>query len=71
MKRGIRIMPRISVVIPVFNSKKYLKETIESVLAQTFQDWELLVINEFGSDDGSAEIIAEYSQKDSRIYLNH
>lgn len=69
MKRGIRIMPRISVVIPVFNSKKYLKETIESVLAQTFQDWELLVINEFGSDDGSAEIIAEYSQKDSRIYL--
>lgn len=69
MKRGIRIMPRISVVIPVFNSKKYLKETIESVLAQTFQDWELLVVNEFGSDDGSAEIISEYSQKDSRIYL--
>lgn len=62
-------MARVSVVIPIYNSKKYLRDAIDSVLAQTYPDWELLAVNEFGSDDGSAEIIEEYSKKDSRIHL--
>ncbi|NBH34035.1 glycosyltransferase family 2 protein [Clostridiaceae bacterium] len=62
-------MPRISVVMPIYNSRKHLRAAVDSVLAQTFQDWELLAINEFGSLDGSAEIIMEYSQKDPRIHF--
>ncbi len=62
-------MPKVSVVMPVYNSAKYLSDAIDSVLAQTFTDWEMLIINEFGSNDGSAEIVSEYSQKDKRIKL--
>nr|BAP91646.1 glycosyl transferase family 2 [Phormidium sp. KS] len=57
-------MPIISVVIPVYNSEKTLKETIESVLNQTFQDFELIIIND-GSTDKSLEIISRI--KDERL----
>jgi len=60
---------KVSVVLPVFNGTRYLSEAIESVLAQDFTDWELLIINDFGSDDGSAEIARQYEAKDSRIKL--
>lgn len=56
--------PKISVIIPVYNHEKFLKETIESVLNQTFEDFELL-INDDCSTDGSAEIIKSFS--DERI----
>lgn len=62
-------MIKISVVIPIYNSKKYLRESIDSVIAQTYQHWELLAINEFGSNDGSSDIVKEYSQVDPRIKL--
>lgn len=62
-------MARVSVVIPIYNSRSYLKDAIDSIRRQTYSDWELLAINEYGSDDGSAKIIEEYSQKDSRICL--
>lgn len=62
-------MIKISVVIPIYNSREYLRESIESVIAQTYQYWELLAINEFGSDDGSSDIIEEYSRLDLRIKL--
>lgn len=61
--------PQISVIMPIYNSAKHLREAIDSVAAQTFTDWELLAINEFGSNDGSAEIILEYQQNDPRIKL--
>ena len=60
-------MPKVSVVMPVYNGAKHIKEAIDSVLAQTFADWDFWVINEYGSDDGSAEIVAEYAHKDSRF----
>lgn len=64
-------MPIISVIIPVFNGEKTIKETIESVLDQTFTDWELLVIND-GSQDATLQIISTF--QDSRLkvfsYLN-
>lgn len=60
------MLNRISIITPCCNAQKYLTQTIESVLAQTWQNWELLIVDDC-STDGSAAIIKEYSEKDSRI----
>ncbi len=57
----------VSVVTPCFNAERYIGETIESVTAQTYINWELLIIDD-GSSDKSAEIITEYIKKDPRIH---
>lgn len=62
-------MPKISVVMPVYNGAKHIREAIESVLAQTFTDWDCWIINEYGSDDGSAKIVQDYASSDSRFHL--
>lgn len=62
-------MPNISVIMPVYNSEKYLAKAIESVIAQTYDNWELLIINEYGSDDKSVDIVNEYANHDTRIRL--
>ena len=62
-------MPEVTVLLPVYNSRKHLREAIESVIHQTFTDWEMLIINEYGSDDGSLEIIKEYLDTDNRVCL--
>ena len=59
-------MVKISVIIPVYNAEKYLAECLDSVLTQTFEDWEALCIND-GSSDKSAQILSVYAQKDNRI----
>ena len=59
-------MPKISVIIPCYNCEKYVAKCLDSVLAQTFQDWEAIVVND-GSTDGSVEILNRYAAKDSRI----
>lgn len=56
----------ISVIIPVYNSAKYLRQCINSILAQTFQDFELLLLDD-GSTDASLEICKDYEKKDIRI----
>jgi glycosyltransferase involved in cell wall biosynthesis len=61
-------MPKISVILPVYNGEKYLKEAIESVLGQTYADFECLVIDD-GSTDVSADIIKCYS--DPRLIYIH
>jgi glycosyltransferase involved in cell wall biosynthesis len=58
--------PVVSIIVPIYNRKDLLSETADSVLAQTFTNWELILIDD-GSDDGSADIAAQYSVKDSRI----
>ncbi len=58
--------PLISVIMPVYNAEKYVGEAIESILNQTFTDFEFLIFND-GSKDTSAEIVQSYAQKDSRI----
>lgn len=63
-------MPAVSVVIPVYNSAKYLRECIDSVIAQTFTDWEIVAVDD-GSPDESPAILDEYAQKDSRIKVIH
>lgn len=55
-----------SLIIPVFNVEKYLGDCLDSVLDQSFQDWEAICVND-GSTDGSSSILAEYAAKDARI----
>lgn len=57
----------ISIVLPIYNGEKYMRQSIDSVLAQTYQNWELLIIDD-GSTDRTAEIASEYLNKDSRIH---
>lgn len=61
-------MPKISVLIPVYNVEKYLRECLESLVNQTFKDIEFICIND-GSTDSSLKILEEYAQKDSRIKI--
>ena len=58
--------PKVSVVMTVYNGEKVLAETIESILGQTFQDFEFIVIDD-GSNDGTPRILASYQQSDGRI----
>ena len=58
--------PKISVVVPAFNAEGFIGETIESVLAQSFEDWELIVVDD-GSEDRTAEIVAAYSAPRIRL----
>jgi glycosyltransferase involved in cell wall biosynthesis len=62
-------MPKVSVILPVYNAEKYLKEAIDSVLLQTFSDFELLVVND-GSTDGSEHIIRGYNDERIRYIRN-
>ena len=58
----------VSIIVPVYNVRKYIAETIKSVLAQTYTNWELLLI-ENASTDGTKEFVAEYlkDNPDDRI----
>ena len=60
----------IDVIIPVYNCEKHIKESIESVLNQTYDDWNLILVND-GSTDTSGNICDEYAKKDSRIAVIH
>ena len=60
-------MPKISIVMPVFNGEQYIREAIDSIINQTFTDWEFLIINEFGSNKVVTDILKEYAAQDSRI----
>ena len=61
-------MPSVSVLLPVYNGGRYVKQAIASVLNQTFDDFELIVIND-GSTDNSGEILREFAANDSRVIL--
>lgn len=63
-------MPKISVVVPVYNVEDYLHRCIDSIIEQTFTDFELLLIND-GSTDNSGAICDEYAAKDNRIRVFH
>lgn len=63
-------MPIISIIIPVFNTEKWLRRCLDSVLVQSFQDYEVILVDD-GSTDGSATILDEYAEKDSRFVVFH
>lgn len=60
--------PLVSVIMPVYNCDRFLAEAIESVISQSYQNWELLIVDD-GSKDKSVSIIESYVKKDSRIRL--
>lgn len=59
-------MPKVSIILPSYNGSKYIKRAIESVLAQSFRDFELIIIDD-GSADSTPEIAADFCRRDSRI----
>ena len=63
-------MPELSIIVPIYNVEAYLPRCIDSVLAQTFTDFELILIDD-GSPDRCGEIMEEYAAKDSRIVTIH
>jgi len=60
--------PLVSVVIPTYNQAGYLREALDSLLKQTYQHWEAVVMND-GSTDATQEVMAEYAEKDGRIRI--
>lgn len=60
----------ISIIVPVYNAESYLERCIKSVIAQTWKNWELILIDD-GSIDGSGEICNEFAKKDKRIKVIH
>lgn len=61
-------MTKVSVIVPVYNQEKYIKRCLDSLVNQTLQDIEIICVND-GSTDSSANILAEYSEKDSRVKI--
>jgi glycosyltransferase involved in cell wall biosynthesis len=62
--------PEVSVVMAVYNERPFLKEAVQSILAQTFEDFEFIIIND-GSTDGSQETLGRFAECDERIRLVH
>ncbi len=63
-------MPKVSIIIPVYRAELYLSKCVDSIISQTFLDWELLLVED-GSPDRSGEICDEYARRDSRIRVFH
>jgi glycosyltransferase involved in cell wall biosynthesis len=64
------INPIVSIIVPVFNAQKYLNQCIQSVINQSFTNWELILVND-GSSDNSGDICNHYSAVDARIKVIH
>jgi glycosyltransferase involved in cell wall biosynthesis len=62
--------PQISIIVPVYNAENYLNRCVDSILTQTFTDFEIILVND-GSSDNSGAICDEYALKDNRIKVIH
>jgi len=62
-------MPKVTIILPVRNSALHLIEALDSIKSQSFQDWDLLAIHEFDSNDGSLELLETYRKKEKRIQI--
>lgn len=62
--------PKITVIVPIYNSERYLSRCIESVLSQSYDDWQMILVDD-GSTDNSLDICQTYAQQDSRIIVIH
>jgi glycosyltransferase involved in cell wall biosynthesis len=69
-KKEVAVKPFVSVVTPVYNGGKFLRECIESVLAQDYKNWEYVLVNNH-STDNSLEIMREYASRDDRIRIHN
>lgn len=62
--------PLVSIIIPTYNRADLIGETLDSILAQTYQNWECIVVDD-GSTDNTSEVLANYTKKDDRISYHH
>lgn len=60
--------PKISIIVPIYNAEKYIERCLKSIYAQTFQDYEIILVND-GSKDRSSEICHAFQEKDARIHV--
>ncbi len=70
MENTSNMNPKISIIVPVYNVEQYLPRCLDSILAQTFTDFEVLLVDD-GSKDKSGAICDEYAAKDQRIRVFH
>lgn len=63
-------MSRVSIILPTYNGERYLKQSVDSIINQTFTDWELIIVNDC-SKDRTANIVDDYVEKDERIKVIH
>ena len=63
-------MPVVSIIVPIYNCEKYLRQCLDSILAQSINDYEVILIND-GSKDNSGEICDEYAKLDNRFKAIH
>jgi len=69
-KKEVSCVPEISVIVPIYNTEKYLARCIDSILLQTYTDFELILVDD-GSTDQSGMICEDYARKDSRVRVFH
>jgi len=62
------VNPKISVILPVYNGERYLRECLDSIIIQTLDDFELICVND-GSTDGTRDILSDYRKRDPRIRI--
>lgn len=60
--------PLVTIIVPIYNAEKYLKECVESILCQTYKELQIILVND-GSTDNSLDICSDFSKRDSRIEL--
>ena len=63
-------MPKLSIIVPVYKVEQYIYKCVDSILNQTFTDFELILVDD-GSPDNCGKICDEYAQKDERIRVIH
>ncbi len=61
-------MPKVSIIIPIYNTEKYLAQCLDSITSQTFEDFEYICVND-GSTDNSLKILEQYANKDNRLKI--
>ena len=70
MSENLSVTPTFTIIVPTYNQEKYLGAALESVLSQSYTDWEAVVVND-GSTDGTTAILEDYSARDPRIRVFH
>lgn len=69
-RKSYRKKPKVSIVVPIYNVERYLRECVDSILKQTLKDIEVILVDD-GSPDGCGKIIDEYEKRDSRVIAVH